>query len=209
MFDTFLYAFLSIFIVTAIISLASLPGWLKIEEPYRKVLFRALLLEVVACVIGFVTTGIKAYYEGAKTILVSQSDLHGLLTKEPWSWHYANMNWRTVIFFPGSGEQLTFNATTFYRRKWDGGDVKIPIMKWRSIGPISISKEGRLEFDCIQTVLPDASSVYGNIAPELGDRKMKITLEPEITLRGLWATQNTNDNKPHYVGGIFLTKDNE
>ena len=42
--------FLVIFIASAAITLASLPGWIKIPESYQKTLFTALILEVVACV---------------------------------------------------------------------------------------------------------------------------------------------------------------
>ena len=49
--DLLFYTFIGIFIVTAILTLASLPGWINIPENYKKVLFSALLLEVVGCVI--------------------------------------------------------------------------------------------------------------------------------------------------------------
>ena len=49
--DILFFVFIFIFVATAIITLASLPGWIKIPDSYRKVLFSALLLEVVACVI--------------------------------------------------------------------------------------------------------------------------------------------------------------
>ncbi len=45
------YLFLGIFALTAILTLASLPGWIEIPDQYRKVLFRALLLEVVGAII--------------------------------------------------------------------------------------------------------------------------------------------------------------
>ena len=43
--------FIAIFVATAIITLCSLPDWIKIPENYRKALFSALIIEVVACVI--------------------------------------------------------------------------------------------------------------------------------------------------------------
>ncbi|PCJ77892.1 MAG: hypothetical protein COA57_16425 [Flavobacteriales bacterium] len=45
------YAFLSIFIATAILTLASLPNWIKIPNSYKKILFSTLLVEVIGCVI--------------------------------------------------------------------------------------------------------------------------------------------------------------
>ena len=46
-----LIVFLSIFVLTALLTLASLPGWIEIPEKYRSQLFKALLLEVVGAVI--------------------------------------------------------------------------------------------------------------------------------------------------------------
>ena len=45
------YVFLGIFVLTALLTLASLPGWIKIPEKYRSQLFKALLLEVVGAII--------------------------------------------------------------------------------------------------------------------------------------------------------------
>ncbi len=45
------FTFLIIFIATAILTLASLPEWIKIPDKYRKVLFTTLIVEVVGCVI--------------------------------------------------------------------------------------------------------------------------------------------------------------
>lgn len=45
------YTFLAIFILTAILTLLSLPDWIKIQKSYKKVLFSSLLIEVVGCVI--------------------------------------------------------------------------------------------------------------------------------------------------------------
>ena len=45
------YLFLVIFALTAILTLASLPGWIEIPDEYRKILFRALLLEVVGAIV--------------------------------------------------------------------------------------------------------------------------------------------------------------
>ena len=40
----------AIFLATAIITVCALPGWIKIPNSYLKILFTALLLEVVACI---------------------------------------------------------------------------------------------------------------------------------------------------------------
>jgi hypothetical protein len=58
------YGFLIIFLATALIGILSLPGWLKIDEWYRKKIFIALILEVVGAIIilfnqEFITTRSK------------------------------------------------------------------------------------------------------------------------------------------------------
>ena len=45
------YLFLVIFALTAVLTLASLPGWIEIPDEYRKILFRVLLLEVIGAII--------------------------------------------------------------------------------------------------------------------------------------------------------------
>jgi len=45
------YGFLVIFFATAILGILSLPGWVKIEEWYKKKLFLALILEVIGVII--------------------------------------------------------------------------------------------------------------------------------------------------------------
>lgn len=50
-FNILLIVFLSIFIITAVLTLLSIPEWIKIPEWYKKKLFTALILEVVAVVI--------------------------------------------------------------------------------------------------------------------------------------------------------------
>lgn len=45
------YSFLGIFLATAIIGILSLPGWIKLDEWYRKKIFIALILEVIGAII--------------------------------------------------------------------------------------------------------------------------------------------------------------
>lgn len=45
------YTFLGIFIATAILTLLSLPDWIKISTSYKKVLFTSLIVEVIGCII--------------------------------------------------------------------------------------------------------------------------------------------------------------
>lgn len=45
------YVFIGIFVLTAFLTLLSLPGWVKIDQWYQKKLFLALILEVVGVVV--------------------------------------------------------------------------------------------------------------------------------------------------------------
>lgn len=49
--DILIYVFIGIFVLTAIITLASLPNWIKLDEWYKKKLFLALILEVVGIIV--------------------------------------------------------------------------------------------------------------------------------------------------------------
>ena len=53
-----IYIFLAIFVLTAIITLCSLPGWIDIGEWYKKKLFLALILEVVGCIVLMFRNGV-------------------------------------------------------------------------------------------------------------------------------------------------------
>lgn len=46
-----MYVFIGIFVLTAALTLASLPNWIKLDEWYRKKLFLALILEVVGIIV--------------------------------------------------------------------------------------------------------------------------------------------------------------
>jgi|GEM_PF-5837311 len=60
------YVFLVIFVLTAALTLASIPGWIEIPEEYRKTLFKSLLLEVVgAIVVLFTQSYIPVNEDGA------------------------------------------------------------------------------------------------------------------------------------------------
>lgn len=64
------YLFLAIFALTAILTLASLPGWINIPEWYRKKLFIALVLEVVGAVIMLFN---QTYTTPGKPVPVTQT----------------------------------------------------------------------------------------------------------------------------------------
>jgi len=49
--DILIYGFLAIFFATAVLGIASIPGWIDIPEYYRKRIFIALILEVIGVII--------------------------------------------------------------------------------------------------------------------------------------------------------------
>lgn len=53
--DVVLYTIIIIFACTAILALLSIPNWIKIEEWYKKKLFTALIIEVIAAVLATYT----------------------------------------------------------------------------------------------------------------------------------------------------------
>ncbi len=205
-FNYFLGTFLVIFIATAILTLASLPGWIRIPEKYRSRLFAALLLQVIGSVTGFVSAGVQA---GKALGGVSPAPLTAeYLTKEPWHWQYVNRNWRTKAIFSGDKKALSFSATTFYRRKWGAEDSNIPIMTWRSEKSFAIGSGTVLEFDAIQTILPNSKTVSGPDAPDPGQRRLHVKLAPQTTMTGTWTVVADGKDIP-YNGGMTLTKDGE
>ena len=68
------YGFLGIFFVTAVIGLASLPGWIPIPEWYRKKIFIALVLEVVAVIIFVAKQEMIGGSSGVPIVELSEQD---------------------------------------------------------------------------------------------------------------------------------------
>jgi hypothetical protein len=194
LFTIFLVTFLVIFVMTAAISLASLPGWIEVPEPFKKRLFQALILEVVGCVILFVSLGIHDFYNRHDLMGTSDEQIRAFLIKETWAWHYAPKNWYTEGNFAiGPNGQLTFTATTYLRQEHDDGKGD-PLFEWKSKGLIKIFPDG-ISFDCEEKILPKFS---GKEKPETTIAQFK--LNPTIDLTG-------NYFLPHDQGGIYLTKD--
>jgi hypothetical protein len=205
-FTVFLVTFLVIFVLTAVISLASLPKrGLEIDDYFRKKLFSALILEVVACVVLFVSAGIKQFY--SRNALVPESELREVLTKESWHWSYAPRNWHTIGNFETDPQgQLVFKATTFYARVFkDKGQYQSPvqperIFDFKSSGPITISGN-QIDFDCEETIYPSVS-LMGEDAPLPGSQKMHITLHTDVGLNGDYF----GGGPPPFRGGLRFVK---
>jgi hypothetical protein len=206
MLNTFLATFLAIFIATAILTLASLPGWVRIPEKYRSRLFAALILQVVGSVVGFVSAGIQAGRASAGPSAAALTAER--LTKRAWDWQYVNRNWRTKAIFSGDKTAMQFQATTYYRRKWGNEDSNTPIMTWRSEKPFALGDGTAIEFDAIQTILKNSKEVSGPDAADPGDRRLHLKLAPQTTISGTWRVVTDGKEIP-YVGGMTFTKDSE
>jgi len=104
-----IWIFVVIFVATATITLGSLPGWITVPDYYRKSLFGLLILEVVACVIGFGKEAFKSYREPP------QDFRSALLSPEyGWDWQYAQKSWRSRIQF----EPLDLRKVSFTGDTW-------------------------------------------------------------------------------------------
>ncbi len=68
------YVFIGIFVLTALLTLASLPNWIKLDEWYRQKLFIALILEVV----GIVVLAAQGFFG------VSKGDVYDLPPNRDW-----------------------------------------------------------------------------------------------------------------------------
>jgi hypothetical protein len=123
--------FLSIFGLTAILTLASLPDWITIPEWYRKKLFVALILQVVgAVIILFKQSAAAESFEGTKTDTVylnrefhSDDHLKAIKGREQQQWQiqiekedlgYVNLDINQMkIMTPSSGAH--YNKAEPYR----------------------------------------------------------------------------------------------
>src|SRR2546428_1382751 len=104
-----IWIFLGIFVLTALIALGALVGWIKLQQYYKKNLFRLLVLEVVGCVIAF-----GAY--ALKSLESPPADLRAALLSRDlgWDWQYAEKGWRSRIqFAPAERGKLAMAGNTY------------------------------------------------------------------------------------------------
>lgn len=200
LFNAFLCTFLVIFIATSALTLASLPGWIRIPDSFRNKLFAALILQVIGCVIAFVSAGIQT----DRTWLARQFK-DNILEQHTWKWHYAPMNWETKANFKHRSDgKWDFTATTTYHRWTDGQDINEPLMTWQNVSPFSLPDTSKIEFDAVETVLPISKKLYGVRGADPGQRKVHVRLDGSMALAGSYFDLPTPDQPVAYSGGMAL-----
>lgn len=184
----FLWVFLVIFVATATLTLAALPGWIKVQPRYMKALVGALILQVAGTVVGFVKMYTAPHVNPGPKITPQTLEVNS-----PWSWDYAGQAWSTKAQFTQNGTSLEFNAATTAKG--------IPIYSWKSIGPVSVESDGTVIFDADQTIDSQIKSRLGPSAPNPGHRKVRFRLHPILAFTGTWNSEATT-SEPAYSGRV-------
>jgi hypothetical protein len=115
--DTTVWVFLAIFVMSAVIALASLPEWISIGEYYKKKLFQLLILEVIGCVVGFGAASVRAILSPPPA---SPIDLRSVLLSGNSGWEFQDAQKEQMTRFgfkPGPERTVTFIGETY---KFDG-----------------------------------------------------------------------------------------
>lgn|GEM_PF-3897741 len=187
-----LWTMVAIFVATAILTLAALPGWVKIRDDYLKALFASLLLEVVGCIVGFVALGIKTDPGNQQQIIT-----HALLEEHSpkWRWEYVGTEWKTTFGFNETDSGETYlHGNTYIRGK--------RAFAWEPHSPVTIHEDGRIDFTARQTILSNIKEIAGPSAPDPGTHLVKFTLRPTLAFSGEWSTPDTNNPTSIHRGVI-------
>jgi hypothetical protein len=184
--DLFIYTFLFIFIALAVLTVGSLPGWIKIPEHYRRKLFATLVLQVIGCVVLFA----KQTFDARSRIdaIQTRHDYLVFLTKNEWSWHYSPLNWITTGHFTADGDKkVRFDAETYVKCERAGHDANVKIYSWSSAQPIPIPAPGEdVIIPCKQTIFPAVSDVVGPTQRVAGTYNLTLRLHLGKALVGTY-----------------------
>jgi hypothetical protein len=199
--DVVIWLFLGIFFLTALIALASLPNWIRVGDYYKKKLFQLLILEVVACIVGFATQSVRSYRPG------NGQDLQAILLSQEaygWDWQYAAKNWKSRFRFERAGEnkdkrpRLKLVGTTAVVKQ---GADDVPIITWETIEPFAVVPDAKsVTLKVRRTWTRSAAEIY----PEVKDKAEKGE-NVEITLRMGWALEGSATDGWGPQWGIMLT----
>ncbi|MGD1046523.1 MAG: hypothetical protein ABR936_14540 [Bacteroidota bacterium] len=187
--------FLLIFASTSAITLLSLIGKVSVPDPFRKQLFRLLILEVVGIITAFVADNLRT----DQTPFLSESLL--LQGQGNWDWSFPENGWRTVMRFQEQGGALKLTGTTYKKDK--GGDG-IPIVLWESSGPVTLPSLGKqLVFKANACWQKPASELYPQYK-DMIDKKFegRMELRVDIALRGSF----TPDSIAFAPWGIMMNR---
>ena len=175
--------FLFIFTLTAILTLLSLIGKVKIQPQYQKQLFRLVILQVAAVVIGFVANTVKPSYLSRDMLISPQA----------WDSSYPERSWRTKARFVKKDGKVEFLATTYLVRS---DSAETPLIHWHSVEPFKLTELSKeVSFRASFKWTDEAARVYPNLQykvakPDTGMLKL-IT---DIGIRGSWVPDGTNEN---------------
>jgi hypothetical protein len=176
------WIFLGIFVLTALIALGALVGWISLQPYYKKNLFRLLILEVVGCVVGF----------GAQVIGSStpRTDLQATMLGHELGWdaQYAEKGWRTRIHFePAAGRKVVMVGATYLVGPGSAAPrVSQPILTWESSEPFEVPANAlAVTFKARRSWTEAAADVDPRLRWEVGKKTDVIfTVKAETALRG-------------------------
>ena len=174
------WVFVVIFVLTALIALASLPGWIRIGEYYKRKLFQLLILEVVACMVGFGSQALRSSSAPPQDLRLV------LLAPElGWDWQYAEKAWRARLRFePNTGRKLTLVGETYLVGR--GDSRPLALIRWESTEPFEVPTGAKaVTFKAYRTWTQAAADVDPNLRWEVGKKtEVLITVRPEQALNG-------------------------
>ncbi len=191
-----IWMFLGIFLLTALIALASLPGWIRIGEYYKKKLFVLLILEVVACIVGFAGQAVSSYR-------TPQQDLRAMLVSPEfgWDWQYAQKGWRSRLRFePAGDDKVRLVGETYLVDR--GGDHPPVILTWESTEAFAVPAGATsVTFAARRTWTPAAADAYPELRWEVGKSvDAQVTLATGLALHG-----SAIDRASAQPWGVMLT----
>lgn len=203
--DLFLYTFLAIFVSLAVLTVGSLPGWIKIPETYRKKLFATLVLQVIGCVVLFAKQTFDAKNKPINPIEDRGAYLD-LLTTHPWEWHYSPLNWVTYAHFRKDGKNaISFEAETFVKCDRKGVESNVKIYSWKSEAPISSPRPGEnMSIPCTQIIFPAVSDVVSPTSRPAGTYHLTVQLHLSKALVGDYSIMD--DKQGPITGGMVFTQ---
>jgi hypothetical protein len=182
--DAVIWMFLGIFVMTALIALGALVGWVSLQPYYKKNLFRLLILEVVGCVVGF--GGAQAIGSRPQR----ETDLRTTLVAHDLGWdaQYAENGWRSRIRFESTAEgKLSMMGSTYLAAPApEAARVSQPILIWESSEPFEVPADAHsVTFKARRSWTEAAATVYPQLQWELGKKTdVLFTVKLESALSG-------------------------
>lgn len=183
-----LILFLLIFALAAVISLAGMIGWVRVDKAYKKPLFRLFIAGIAGSVISLAGVAVKTL-EGAGKHASSEEMTPEFLTSiKTWNWHYAPNGWWTRGSFHNEPDgTISFYAETFFCNAKDQSEVQI--FAWKSTSPVKFdSKSGTVTFAAQQQILPAVANLPDqHLLP--GTLQVQMSFNVAVNVEGWWKTK--------------------